>query len=176
MPEERSSHRQDDDTKMSGKETQRQLRYYRDILVVSGNGIIIFGILSISRFLLGLLLNSKELEDYVKDAKDMGVERLPALIIFACIILVAFLVRIYIGLCAIKEGRMLTDKRRTAYLIVSVLLIIMYVIESVVGIHDLPQSEDAVDSVFFIILDITSVYTYLSMVISNIKIRSLTAV
>ena len=165
-----------------------KLRKYEHTLVISGVGVIAFGIWSIIKAVLYLILipvdQLKELQttDEVSAMRDIGLTDRQTAYIFAAVILfilvVDFMLRLYIGRSAFADGRRIRKKRLTYVvwaMIVSAGLIattVSRIVKLGAGEENVWRDVTAAGNVS-IIVDITSLLALIEMIIAAFMVRKL---
>ena len=163
---------------------ERNLRKCQNTLYISGIGVIILGIWSVLKTVLNFTLNAQATRKMVM---ELGTGRLDepeyaltndqyyiAFIVITCIILVIdLLIRLYIGLKAMREGK----GRQTGYkyIVFASLLTISFVF-SIYGtivsfMDDSSQMMDIFDKISVLVVDFVSFIMSFDMVISAIRVK-----
>lgn len=152
----------------------KELRKYQNTLVVSGTGVLLFGAWSVAKavlfFTLVPIFADALLELGLEDALTEKV--LMALVWSLVVINLAaeLLMRTYIGLCAIAEGK--GRKKGYGYLLLAGFLVIQYLLMLLQGIGTAQLIADSLlDTVVTLILDLTSLYTMLEMIVSSVRVK-----
>ena len=169
-------------------DTEIKLRKYEHLLVISGTGVIAFGLWSVIKALLAMLLNplsqfkslfTDEVYDMIQEGivSEHTIELLMAGFVFVGI-LADVLLRIYIGRRAIRDGRGTGGKRRV-YLIWAVLVSLVLLLSLIQSFHLIFHPEEAADirvirqlSVSWIV-DLTSLLALAEMIRASILVRRL---
>ena len=103
---------------------EKKLRCYRSSLVTNGIGIITFGLWSIIKFIMSMVMQPINFEDAANDEMADPAAKIIALIIVGAIVVIIlaiiFAVHLYIGLSAYKEG--INGKKGSFYLAVAVVM------------------------------------------------------
>lgn len=151
-----------------------EIRRRRQTLYYSGRAFIIFGVWSVIKIFVGLYLDPI---DWVQlfgqlDVDISGVEQEFNLILYLTMGIfasIAILLRLYIGLSAIGEGK--GKKKRIFYVIFAVVYFFVILLSYI------PSSDDAdylIGSILTtVILDVTSLISLVAIIINSYKLRKL---
>ncbi len=168
---------------------ERELRRHQNRLMVSGSGVILFGVWSVVKMLLFFVLERKRvlafLEDAMGDSADVGggltralIEAIAFIFLFILVLIltiIALLVRLYLGISARKEG--MGEKRGIAYVIVATLVLLFYIYSELYTLTHLGAPTDAMtsmtDRVTALIVDFTAIVVLWELVISAIRVKKL---
>ncbi len=155
---------------------EKKLRRYRGSLVTNGIGIIVFGVWSILKLVLSLVIDPLDLniagDEYTTDQLADTIALVIVVIIFIIILTIVLLVHLYVGFSAYKEG--IYGKKGSFYL---VLVVIMALIDCcTLVLYLLPKDYSTNDSqVQFaaFIIDITTVVVLIDTLYTAIMSRKL---
>ena len=167
---------------------QVKLRKYEHILAVSGVGVIAFGLWSIVKASVYVILSPvsqfSELipKEELEQLEEIGVGERTTDITIIVMLMFALtldvLVRIYVGRCAIAEGREL-KKKRFIYVILAAIMALGLVsapIHEVMGLlgSEVPEQADVMNAMSVSwIVDITSMLALIELVVAAIMVRRL---
>ena len=165
-----------------------KIRKNRDNLIIIGMGTIMFGLWSLLKTALGILMGNDQViyaVDQVMESADASegeylmtmVDRhtltvsLTVILIVGTIIIV--LIRAYIGMSAIKEAR--GGKRKNLYLVITGLFILGYGLFIFLDGYSYFQTDerDYLDTIVAVVIEAMSFITLLELLISVINIRKL---
>ncbi len=163
-----------------------KLRKYEYTMVISGAGVIAFGVWSVIKAVIVVISNSLGIFGEFYSEKDMmqlnelgiteqGASLLVAVIVFLLLI-IDLLMRLYIGLRAVAEARRLR-KTRSAYIVLAVIMGLFLLIGLILRPFQYAQGtyeDDILDSAFASgIADMTSLLAITELVISAVMVRRL---
>ena len=155
------------------KSEKALLRKYEDDLHVSGTGVIVMGAWSVVRVIIELIVNPKEYFEPVDDDPVVRVITVIVMIAFiALLIAIVLKIHLYIGLNAIKDARGEEHKKRyctgtVIYTVFSVAALALYK-------DDLVNNLEHIDTTIAeILVDLTTIYILIVVVLSSSKIRKL---
>lgn len=152
---------------------QSELRKYKDLLIVTGTGVIIFSLWSAVKVTLQFIL-LKDLKESLFAALDGMPEKVLTVIILALFILIIFAVHLHIGLGARSEG--FGKEKRKAYLGLAIFVAFFYIVTIIFDIlnYNSYLSETKADSIVTAIIDITMAFILIELVVSAFRVRRLT--
>ena len=154
-----------------------ELRRYRNMLAVSGVGVIIFGIYFVIRTTMDFYLHPEEFSGMFE---DISVPRIFVWIAFWVILSVFFvlyfLVWLYVGRSALKEGR--GEKKRTLYLVPVLLQILLLIISIISDFREMAVAAGFLEGTanirnITIVLDLTFLYILAVLLVSAIRCRKI---
>ena len=111
-------------TNQNNTSPERELRRYENRLISIGTGIAAFGIWSVIRFIMTLMLDTEETFKRLDFGIDSASEMIVFLIITFIVLLLLFLAHLHIGISARKEG--LGGRGKWGYLIFTVIFLLFY--------------------------------------------------
>ena len=159
---------------LSIEEKQRLLTKHLKTLVISGEALIAFGLISFLQTILSSLLNEEDqLANYLDETSELPVGVQFGILFFVLFVIGGIFASIFIltGISAYKEGH--GKKRGFIYLIFTFLLFVLYSANLVYTILQ-PSSSDSVIRTFANILLFASiVYCTFDILNSAIKSRKL---
>ena len=143
-----------------------KMRRYQNLLVVSGLGVIIFGLWSVLKTILLFFLNEEELDDYPNDP----FFRVILFALVAAALLIEFLIRLFVGLSARAEG--FGKKKGYAYIVIAVLLALAS-LESLVLIFIEADYETITELVVSVIVEATSLIVTIELMVAAFTVKKL---
>lgn len=143
-----------------------KMRRYQNLLVVSGLGVIIFGLWSVLKTILLFFLNEEELDDYPNDP----FFRVILFALVAAALLIEFLIRLFVGLSARAEG--FGKKKGYAYIVLAVLLALAS-LESLVLIFIEADYETIAELVVSVIVEATSLIVTIELMVAAFTVKKL---
>jgi hypothetical protein len=143
-----------------------KMRRYQNLLVVSGLGVIIFGLWSVLKTILLFFLNEEELDDYPNDP----FFRVILFALVAAALLIEFLIRLFVGLSARAEG--FGKKKGYAYIVIAVLLALAS-LESLVLIFIEADYETIAELVVSVIVEATSLIVTIELMVAAFTVKKL---
>lgn len=170
-----------------------ELRKHQNNLVIVGTGVIIMGFWSVAKSIMMCTIDKGKLETLVeKLVNESGYDKeiasyitvsnvmLLATIITLLVTFTGLSVRMYIGKCALAEGK--GKKRGNLYLLMAILLALTNGIFLLFNIYSIISTEEAslgtamniANDIVTIIVDLTCLITTLVMIRSVIKLRKIT--
>lgn len=167
---------------------QSKLRKYENLLAISGAGVIAFGLWSVVKAVIYLLVLSPQqlvsnmAKEGLTDVDMMGLSQTTASIIAICGVIIALLIdlslRFYVGRSAIIDGR--RQKKKSVVYVIMAILLSMGLISSTITRFTSPQTGaaqtwdtvvSAADASIFI--DLTSLLAFIEMIVAAIMVRRL---
>ncbi len=156
----------------------REIRRNRYNLYYSAFAVIVFGIWDSVRASLTIFRDKEFVEEVVLSFGDLGFNSLiikVSLFFFvAMLALFSVSVRLYIGVCGIKEAK--DGKKRWAYIAVAIIYLILLLnnyIYFFIKLKDNIKDLDILDSFITVIIELTSIYAFLHIVYSGIRLKKL---
>ena len=149
-----------------------RLRRYEDDLYVGGLGIMVMGIWSVMKAVMQIFLSS---DDYsVPEIPDPTIRAVITAIVIAVIVVIMALilkVHFYIGLNAIRAAKGKNYKK--GYFTAAVIMLVLLII-SMNAYSDLLEDIENIDTtIASILVDITTIYIFIIVLISADKIKKL---
>lgn len=151
---------------------RKRLRRNQNNLVMIGSGVILFGIWSILKALLFLMLDGSNLAtEYFERLAQHGVtDRAQVIALLFLLLLVEQAARLYVGLNARWEG--FGRKRGNLYVVVAVLMSVFHLVSVVIGFRTGFQYFDYYpEAATSLLMDLTSLVVLLELVNSVRKVR-----
>lgn len=152
---------------------EMKLRKHQNTLVVAATGVVLFGLWSIVKTLMFLTSSWAVL---ATEAVELGLTN-KFVIAFIIAIMIAvlgadLLMRLYIGFCAISEGK--GTKSRSFYLLVAGWMFFASVISFPANLHNAYITTGfALDTLIATVLEFTSLYALADLLFSGIRIKQL---
>lgn len=158
------------------KEIKRKIKQYESNMVISGMGVIVFGLWSIIKLLISVIYGSQESRNEILGLME-GEDALYVNIIMALIIVILSIIIIlihgYIGIKSIRYGR--GTKRNIFFLFIAFVLAVLtitgipnYFKSADTGAYDFSKLEDTV--VASILVDLAFCYILFDIVYSAIRL------
>lgn len=153
---------------------QREIRRYSDYLVSIGTGVALFGIWTVVRMIMGIILEREtiigEMQGDVELSKSLIFITISAILVLLSLFILS--IHMYIGLSARSEG--LGLKKKNGYLIATVVYTVIYCIGIISEILFFQgYFKNVIDGVVTIIIDITMLITFVELMINAIRVRKL---
>ena len=155
---------------------QKEIRRCCDNLVSIGTGISLFGVWTVIRIIMTVILERDTLMTETQNYTDAGVVLIAAImcIIMAIFSLMILGIHLYIGLSARKEG--LGGKKRTGYLIATGLFILFYCIAVTTEIVTFQETFKSIpEGAVTVFIDITVLITLAELMLNAVRVRKLSA-
>ena len=161
----------------------KEIRRCKDVLRITGLGIIAFGAWNITKILMfvviekamiyGLISDSIELmEEYSNEELD-NIYRLCYMIFVILVLLIMIcdvLIRLYVGRCAIAESKGI--KKKNFYLVIAVIMAVLSVVSMVSSIRGLkPDADTILNTLSTIVVEMTSFITLIGLFASVRRLR-----
>lgn len=149
-----------------------KLRRFENLLVLSGSGVIIFGLWSCVKAVLGMIFKTDDIVEAF--GGDVFVR---FLVIFIYIVIGIFLLidlglRVFIGLSARREG--LGKKKSFVYVIFAILLTIASSYSTVdTIISEFQSTETLLEMLVTVFVEITSLIVMIEMIVSAFVVKKL---
>ncbi len=155
---------------LSREELERRERKYGNSLVVSGSGVIIFGVWSVLKIFEEIIIGDVEFFDLVT-AGNADVPKLRAImpVVFAIIIMAVLFIHYRVGRAAILVGR--EKKKKFLYLIIAALMFFSTVADFgrfFASEVELIRQDDTTIAAFFV--DVAFCFALFDMFVSSILI------
>ena len=152
-----------------------KLRRYQNLLTLSGLGVIVFGLWSILKLFLILLLNDDTVSETIKAAEmpDEFTTRLALYLVLGVIILIDFLMRLFVGLSARSEG--FGNKRGNAYVVFAALIALSSLISVVFIFFDtsLTSISSVLELIVSVFVEATATVVMIELLVSAITVKKL---
>lgn len=149
-----------------------ELRRYEDDLNVSGAGVVVLGVWSIVRVLIELFLNTKEYLDFGSDDPDSAM--MGMIVVIAIIVIVSFVImkiHLYIGLNAMRAAK--GREHKGGYFVAAIIIAVLSVLSLSTYVEDLQKLDRLDTTLASMLVDITTIYIFIVVILSSIKIRKL---
>ena len=154
---------------------QKEIRRCRDNLVSIGTGVALFGIWTVVRIIMTIILERDMLISQIKNVVELSTGQIIIVlgIIIGIFALVILSIHLYIGISARKEG--LDYKKRTGYLIANGLFIIIYCFAITAEIINFTWAFRTItEGIATIFIDITMLVTLGELMFNAVRVRKLT--
>ena len=158
---------------------QRELRRCHDHLVSIGTGMSLFGIWTVVRVIMNVILERQQFFEEIQASESeipMDTRMLMAitLIIIAVLCLMILGIHLYIGMSARAEG--LGSKKRTGYLIATGVFILLYGVGIVSEILQYQTCFQGItDAAATVFIDMTMLVTLIELMYNAVRARKITA-
>ncbi|MBO4900010.1 MAG: hypothetical protein J5509_06940 [Lachnospiraceae bacterium] len=151
----------------------RTLIKFKDSLIVSGTGVMVFGFWVVIKSVLMLVFQRGEVNELVDHALDDPEERKYIYLVMVIILVIIIGIRSYIGLSARADG--FGRKKSMVYVIVAVAVLIFEVWATIDSLSKFDGSsfDDIMDRSIEVLVDITTYIVMIQMIISSIAVRYL---
>lgn len=154
---------------------RKEIRRCLDNLVSIGTGVALFGIWTVIRIIMTIILERDMLISQIKNTVELSTGQIMIIlgIIIVFFSLVILSIHLYIGLSARKEG--LGGKKRTGYLIANGLYIIVYCIGITAEIINFTWAFRTItEGIATIFIDIAMLVTLGELMFNAVRVRKLT--
>ena len=149
---------------------EKKLRKNQNILAISGLAVIAFGLWSILKTVVSILLikgdDGKSLLSDPEGLKILSV----VLIAVGIVMLIEFGLRVYIGLSARAESH---GKKKTVLYLILVIPLIIYSGFGVAGLFRTGFTEDILNTIVSILVELTSLFALVELFIRGIRVKQL---
>ena len=148
----------------------RKIRKYHNNLVVSGAGVILFGVWGVIKTFIVAFYST--MEDYNRFARESGNYILYKIVFIITLLLFCAIemgLRLYIGGNAILEGQ--GKRRKNKYIVFSIVYMILTIIEILFLIFGNVSSVSSLELTVTCIMEISSFYVLLEMINSAIRVK-----
>lgn len=149
---------------------RRRLRRNQNYLVIIGTGVIVFGLWSVIKTLMLLVLGTQGVSGYFDSVSSSGMPMEMSYLLLMLLLSADLLVRLYVGVSARAEG--FGAKKGNVYVVFAVLLCLFHLAVIVMGVasrfryYDSPE-----DAAVSFLMDLTSLVTLVELVNSIVKVR-----
>ena len=154
---------------------QREIRRCHDHLVSIGTGVSLFGIWTVVRIIMKIILEREMIMSETMGSNpevSQGLATAIIVLLVATVSVIILGIHLYIGLSARKEG--LDGKQRTGYLIATGFFIIIYCIGIAVELLSFRTLfQSTTDGVVTIFIDITVIVTLVELMFNAVRVRKL---
>ena len=153
---------------------ENHIRRNQNYLIIIGTGTILFGIWSVIKTVMYLVMRRNEFSDLTEQLPE-GNPQLSALIVTGIVLLILtinLLLRLYVGLSAQREGR--GEKGNKRYVVLAGYLCFSHLFSLRAEVLSLMQNpKDIATVIASILMDATSFITLLELVHSVYRVRKL---
>lgn len=148
------------------------LRRCEDNLYVSGWGVVIMGIWSVLRPIIQFMLGSSVFSDLKSKTKNSPAAAIVIVGIFVALIMIAVLgLHLYTGLNAIKAAKGKNHKK--GYLITAIITLCISLLSLIAYKDSLSITESIATLIASILVDLTTIYIFITLIVSTVKIRKI---
>ena len=145
---------------------ERKMRRYRNLLTVSGLGVIIFGLWSVLKTILLLFMK----EGILSEIPDDTFVRVMFFLILGGILLVDVLIRLYVGLSARAEG--FGKKKGYGYVVIAILMALASLASLVLIFFD--SNEQSIwELIVSVIVEATSLVVTIELLVAAFTVKKL---
>ncbi len=152
---------------------QKELRKNESILATSGVAVLAFAIWSIIKIVLYVAF-SPAMSAVEADLTELqGIDEgtvLTILIVIIAVSLVDVGIRIYVGLSARGESK---GKKKTILYLILAIIIAIYSVLNIVSFFQPGYMESVADLIITLVVELTSLFAVIELIVSGIKVRSL---
>ena len=151
----------------------RTLIKFKDSLIVSGTGVMVFGFWVVFKAVLMLIFRRSEVNELVDHALDDPEEQKYIYLIMFILFVIIIGIRSYIGLSARADG--FGRKKSMVYVIVAVAVLVFEVWATIDSLSRFAGAsfDDIMDRSIEVLVDITTYIVMIQMIISSIAVRYL---
>lgn len=155
---------------------EARIRQHQNILIYSGMGVILFGVWSMAKMALFQLMDEKGIEGLIEIAdQDMLEYRFVVELIVIVLMLMDLLLRVYVGMNAIRIGKQGKCSKR--FLVITILYILVSAFTVVSLALNMNIQEDYfLDNVANFLIDLTSFVALTEIICSTWKLRRLSRI
>jgi len=151
-----------------------ELRKRESVLFYSGMALIVFTLWSVTKTIIAGIVNPAEWKGVFTDIVGYQQRRiffLFAMVIYALVVAVEIVFHFYIGISSIKDSR--GETKSIAYIIVACIFLLLN-IAAMVYTYFIDRIEHfGMNELASLIIDTTSLYILVEIIISGIQIRSI---
>lgn len=147
-----------------------RLRRNQNYLVIIGTGVIVFGIWSVIKAVMFLVLGGQDISGFFSDVQLSGMPIRMGYLSVVGLLAVELAARMIVGLCARAEGY--GRKMGNGYVLLAIALSVFHLLAVVTGISSRFRFYDSpADGLVSLLMDLTSLITLIEMVNSVFKVR-----
>ncbi len=151
-----------------------ELRKKESVLFYSGMALIVFTIWSVTKTIIAGVVNPAELKGLFTDIvgyQERRIYFLIAMVIYAVVVAVEIVFHFYIGISSIKDSR--GESKSIVYIIVAFIFLLLNIVV-IVYTYFIDRIEHfGMNEFASLIIDATSLYILVEIVISGFQIRSI---
>ena len=158
---------------------QAKLRRYKDTLIVTGSGVIVFGVWSMIRVFLEFVLQTSDMDAFLEIVKALEIPLAVIYLVVALMLMIPLGFHLYVGMCARAEGYEKKKKsgstRRYAYLVFAFLMAIVFGAGLFFKTAQLFSGASDAESngIIALVIDATFLFVLLRMIIASIQVKRL---
>ncbi len=157
---------------------ERELRRYQNLLVCVGSGIILFGLWTLVKGVMTIILYKEELQEFLlslgtrEEELALMIELVSYLLIILCCLDLAL--RLAVGLSARREGRARDQKRHWAFLVFGAVLLTLTLTSLTMDLKDFNENFNSIfDGIITVAIDATSVVMVIELFVAGAKVKYL---
>lgn len=150
---------------------QVKLRRYQNLLIVSGTGVIIFGLWSVIKGILIFLTQTEYLIGPMNELPKGAIYRIILFGILAFFMGGIIFFRLFVGLSARSLG--FGKKNRWLYLVFAFIMLLIALLSIVHDVRSIIDGEDFLGYLVSLIVDVTSGLTLLEMIVASFMVKRL---
>lgn len=157
---------------------ERELRRYQNLLVCVGSGIILFGLWTLVKGVMTIILYKEELQEFLlslgtrEEELALMIELVSYFLIILCCLDLAL--RLAVGLSARREGRARDQKRHWAFLVFGAVLLTLTLTSLTMDLKDFNENFNSIfDGIITVAIDATSVVMIIELFVAGAKVKYL---
>lgn len=157
---------------------ERELRRYQNLLVCVGSGIILFGLWTLVKGVMTIILYKEELQEILlslgtrEEELALMIELVSYCLIILCCLDLAL--RLAVGLSARREGRARDQKRHWAFLVFGAVLLTLTLTSLTMDLKDFNENFNSIfDGIITVAIDATSVVMIIELFVAGAKVKYL---
>ena len=157
---------------------ERELRRYQNLLVCVGSGIILFGLWTLVKGVMTIILYKEELQEFLlslgtrEEELALMIELVSYFLIILCCLDLAL--RLAVGLSARREGRARDQKRHWAFLVFGAVLLTLTLTSLTMDLKDFNENFNSIfDGIITVAIDATSVVMIIELFVAGAKVNYL---
>lgn len=157
---------------------ERELRRYQNLLVCVGSGIILFGLWTLVKGVMTIILYKEELQEFLlslgtrEEELALMIELVSYFLIILCCLDLAL--RLAVGLSARREGRARDQKRHWAFLVFGAVLLTLTLTSLTMDLKDFNENFNSIfDGIITVAIDATSVVMTIELFVAGAKVKYL---
>ncbi len=148
-----------------------QLKKSETILVICGNGVIFFGVWSLIKSIMSIVIYKGDLYQYLVQYQNAHLLRGLAYGSVIFVLAMDLFFRFYLGMSASAEAK--GKKKKKGYLFLAFFMLFYTVLGLVATLFLLPDDISLLTTMTTILVEFTSALTLLQMIISAIRVREI---
>ncbi len=148
-----------------------RLKKSETVLVICGNGVIFFGVWSLIKSIMSIVLYKGDLHQYMVQYQNAHMLRGLAYGMVFFILAMDLFFRFYLGMSASAEAK--GKKKKKNYIILAFFMLFYTVFGLVATFFLLPDDISILTTITTVLVEFTSALTLLQMIISAINVRKI---